>query len=310
MHSVSTTGAIHPAILEVFRTEVPDGAILDVKPPKIRLSTGKTYFFKIGSPGETEQYLGEAQALKEMHIAAPGLAPRLLACGLSGKDEHTSHPGGGEPYFVSDYKDMTSLTESAARKLGLRLATELHAYKSTQGFGFSVPTYCGVTRQDNGWYETWEECYDALIGGLVTRLESRGRFQDLCSKANSVRKRVIPKLLGPLIIQPVLLHGDLWSGNTGADKATGEPVIFDPSSYFGHNEADLAIARIFGGIPKTFFVTYHEHLPKTEPQDQYELRGDLYELYHYLNHTVIFGGFYASNAMTKVDRLLRAFPDE
>ena len=56
-----------------------------------------------------------------------------------------------------------------------------------------------------------------------------------------------------------------------------------------HCDYSLAIARIFGGIPKSFFMTYHEYLPKTEPTDQYELRGDLYELYHYLNHTVLFG---------------------
>ena len=30
-------------------------------------------------------------------------------------------------------------------------------------------------------------------------------------------------------------------------------------------------------------------MPKTEPVDQYELRGDLYGLFHYLNHTVLFG---------------------
>lgn len=56
-----------------------------------------------------------------------------------------------------------------------------------------------------------------------------------------------------------------------------------------HSATSLAIARIFGGIPKSFFRAYHEHLPKTEPEDQYEIRGDLYELYHYLNHTVLFG---------------------
>jgi len=46
---------------------------------------------------------------------------------------------------------------------------------------------------------------------------------------------------------------------------------------------------MFGGIPKSFFAEYHKHMPKTEPVDQYELRGDLYELFHYLNHTVLFG---------------------
>jgi fructosamine-3-kinase len=60
-------------------------------------------------------------------------------------------------------------------------------------------------------------------------------------------------------------------------------------SYHHHVEPSLAIARIFGGFPRSFFEKYHEHLPKTEPADQYELRGDLYELYHYLNHTVLFG---------------------
>lgn len=30
-------------------------------------------------------------------------------------------------------------------------------------------------------------------------------------------------------------------------------------------------------------------MPKSEPLEQYDLRADLYELYHYLNHTVLFG---------------------
>lgn len=67
--------------------------------------------------------------------------------------------------------------------------------------------------------------------------------------------RVIPVVLDPdkLVIQPVLIHGDLWvraselcgknqppshifqSGNTGEDQ-NGQPVIYDPSSMFAHNE--------------------------------------------------------------------------
>ena len=46
---------------------------------------------------------------------------------------------------------------------------------------------------------------------------------------------------------------------------------------------------MFGGFPASFFETYHAHFPKTEPVDQYEQRMYLYELYHYLNHTVLFG---------------------
>ena len=53
--------------------------------------------------------------------------------------------------------------------------------------------------------------------------------------------------------------------------------------------SSLAITRIFGGLPKSFYDTYHEHHPKSEPVAQYGLRVDLYELFHYLNHTLLFG---------------------
>jgi fructosamine-3-kinase len=36
----------------------------------------------------------------------------------------------------------------------------------------------------------------------------------------------------------------LQSGNAGIDKATGQPVIFDPASYYGHNEAEYEISTL------------------------------------------------------------------
>lgn len=61
--------------------------------------------------------------------------------------------------------------------------------------------------------------------------------------------------------QPVILHGDLWSGNAGYDETTCTPVIFDPASYYGHNEADLGITHMFGGTFFFFFVC--AIIPKT-----------------------------------------------
>ena len=46
---------------------------------------------------------------------------------------------------------------------------------------------------------------------------------------------------------------------------------------------------MFGGIPSSFYTEYHKHLPKSAPEEEYDLRSDLYVLFHYLNHTVIFG---------------------
>ncbi|KAF9502418.1 fructosamine kinase PKL/CAK/FruK [Pleurotus eryngii] len=266
--------------------------------PRIESSSGSQYFIKVGSPGEAEQYEGEAESLKAMDAASPGLAPRVLA---SGKESTT-----GRPHFISQYKDLTHLTDSASRKLGQRLAQELHAYKSSSGFGFGVPTYCGATRLENGWFETWEACYSAMVGDLARQLRKKGKYAGLCEAVEEVRERVIPRLLGSISVPPVLLHGDLWSGNTGTDRSTGEPVIFDPASFYGHNEADLAIGRMFGGIPGGFYEEYHKYLPKTEPVGQYGLRSELYQLFHYLNHTLLFGGSYQSSAMSKTRLLLSA----
>ncbi|KAJ7293140.1 fructosamine kinase PKL/CAK/FruK [Mycena rebaudengoi] len=258
--------------------------------------SGKLYFAKSGQPREEEQYFGEAASLKDMEIAAPGLAPRVLA---SGSD-------GGRPYLITEYKELPSLTDTAAKRLAQRLASELHQYKGLNGFGFQVPTYCGATRLENGWFDSWEECFGGLIGDLLAQLTKKGGYASLCAKGEEIRKTVIPKLLGPLVVQPVLLHGDLWSGNVGVEVNGGAPIIFDPASYYGHNEADLAITRLFGGVPATFFDSYHEFIGKTEPVNQYELRQDLYQLFHYLNHTLLFGGHYAASAGGKMEKLLAA----
>ncbi|KAF7979395.1 hypothetical protein HWV62_42498 [Athelia sp. TMB] len=146
-----------------------------------------------------------------MNIAAPGLSPKILVSGVTdGSDGERA----GQPYFLSEYKDLSGrLTDEAADVLAKRLATELHAYKSDMGFGFAVPTFCGATRQENGWYDTWAEFYSQLIGGLLSKLKRKGRFDDLISKGEE-------------------------SGNVGVDSSSGAPVIFDPSSMFGHNEAE------------------------------------------------------------------------
>ncbi|THH06792.1 hypothetical protein EW145_g3840 [Phellinidium pouzarii] len=211
--------------------------------PLITSSSGRRYYAKVGDLSEQEQYLGEVESLKHIVHAAPGLAPRVLVSGTN--DEEC-------PYFISEYKDVMPHSSASMTKLATRLATELHVHKSEQGFGFGVPTFCGLTRLENGWFDTWEKCFDALIGSLQEGLEKRGS-NVLCEKIASVRKTVIPYLLQPLRVDPVILHGDLWSGNTGVDSTSGEPIVYDPSSFYGHNEADLAIARIFGGFPQTFF---------------------------------------------------------
>ena len=168
-----------PQVLQKELEILEPNATFTASLPKIESSKGKRYFAKIGSISERDQYVGEAESLKEINNAAPGIAPRVFVYGDTD----------GKPYFLSEYLDYGYLTNKASGTLAKRLATELHQYKSTKGFGFQAPTYCGATRQDNGWYETWEVCYSAMMGALLAKLSQRGTFRELVDKGNEVRRR-------------------------------------------------------------------------------------------------------------------------
>lgn len=167
----------------------PDATFTMSAPNVVTSSSGTRYFAKIGSASEQEQFTGEAESLRELHTAAPELGPKVIASGLilGHGDERPSAKG--DPFFLSEYKDIGSLTNKSAEILGRRLATEVHAYKGGHGFGFAVPTFCGATRMANGWFSTWEECYDNLIGGLLLQLKKQGGFSALCDQAEKVREK-------------------------------------------------------------------------------------------------------------------------
>lgn len=58
-------------------------------------------------------------------------------------------------------------------------------------------------------------------------------------------------------------------------------VIYDPATFYGHHEFDLAIAGMFGGFSRSFYDAYHKLIPKAPG---FEARHRLYQLFHYLNH--------------------------
>ena len=167
--------------------------------PQVSSSSGKTYYAKTGTPREREQFVGEAESLRAIALAAPGLAPSLLAFGFVDEKGEEINGSEGRPFFISEYKDLRPLTVRSGAVLGKRLATELHNHTSPNGlgYGFAVPTFCGATRLRNGWYETWERCFDVLIGDLLSTLEARGGYSDLCRRGQDVRLRRVSLSLPP-----------------------------------------------------------------------------------------------------------------
>jgi fructosamine-3-kinase len=99
---------------------------------------------------------------------------------------------------------------------------------------------------------------------------------------------------------PSLLHGDLWGGNWGADRAQ-RPILFDPAVYYGDRETDLAMTRLFGGFGPAFYTAYQAAWPLDQAAGT---RRTLYNLYHVLNHAHLFGGGYAVQALAMMRKLL------
>jgi fructosamine-3-kinase len=81
----------------------------------------------------------------------------------------------------------------------------------------------------------------------------------------------------------------------------GEPTIYDPATYYGDREVDIAMTELFGGFSSAFYQGYNEVWPLSAG---YEQRKTLYNLYHILNHFNLFGGGYGSQANRAIATLL------
>ncbi|KAL1409469.1 fructosamine 3 kinase [Vanrija albida] len=273
---------LHPLLAEAFRSASIDPHTLPPASGNIIRTSTAAYFAKTGSGPTVAQMRGEAASLRAMAASAPaGLVPAVIGYAESE----------GEAGMVSAYAEGTR-GPAFQRRLGEALAA-MHCPGESQQYGFELPTHCGATAQDNAWNGSWEAFFrDQRLGALVAQI----RDARVSALWEELKAGALPLLLRDFRPppQPVILHGDLWSGNVAAG-AKGEPVIFDPASYYGHGEADLGITRMFGGFTPAFYDAYHAARPRSAPH--YERRQELYELYHHLNHALMFGGGYVASAV-------------
>ena len=188
-------------------------------------------------------------------------------------------------YILLEDLGQSSKRESFWQELGTALAT-LHSNQQAK-FGFPLDNYCGATRQVNtlssdGYtffaeYRLMTLARQADDAGLLERAVTR-RIESLCSRLD----QLIPA-------QPAaLLHGDLWSGNIHCCE-TGQAAVIDPAAYYGWPEAELAMTQLFGQFDGACYEAY-QATTKIEPD--WSDRADLYNLYHLLNHLLMFGGSY------------------
>jgi fructosamine-3-kinase len=257
----------------------------------------RQYFVKTSASGE-EMFRGEHASLNAIASVVPGFCPRSLAWGPF---EEKGEPKGF--FLVTEYLDLSGRggggggKTTLAQRLGKLHSTPAPALPDgKRGFGFPVATYCGDTRQANRIHDSWADFYaNERLRSIVAESEQRnGRDDGLHELVERTATEVVPALLrdghlgGRAGVTPVVVHGDLWSGNasrgrivTGdadADAADVSDVVYDPSACYAHSEYDLGIMHMFGGFGRAFFDEYHRVVPQTEPVDEYEDRIRLYEL--------------------------------
>lgn len=249
-------------------------------------TTEGDFFAKWSASGAPDLHESEAAGLREMASAETGLVvPRVLAA---------SRPREGWPAFLL-IEWLEPGPQEAPDALGRGLAA-LHR-KAAGEFGFAGPSYCGTTRQENEWTSSWPAFFAErrLLPLLATITTVRG----LSATERRVYDRVVarlPDLLGHSPV-PSLIHGDLWLGNVFA-SARG-PALIDPACAYADREMEFGITTLFGGFASPFWSAYDEAWPL--PPDWRD-RNPLYQLYHLLNHHLLFGGHYGGEALALARR--------
>jgi fructosamine-3-kinase len=251
------------------------------------------YLLKLNRASLIEMFEAEAAGLSELAKTQTIKVPAPICWGIA--DEHS--------YLVLEYLDLTTTANSQNwAEMGSNLAA-MHRFRQIDGakFGWQINNTIGSTPQINTWESDWATFFaNHRIGYQLQIARQKGGYFPKAAEL----LQAIPRILADYRPQPSLVHGDLWSGNASFTTA-GIPVIFDPATYWGDREVDLAMTELFGGFPADFYQGY-EHVYPLVPG--YAKRKDLYNLYHILNHYNLFGGSYRSQVNSTIDRLVRDFP--
>jgi fructosamine-3-kinase len=213
--------------------------------------TNTKYFVKSARGGHDmlkAEYLG----VKEMSETQTIKVPKPIAFG--------DGPGNAA-FVIFEYLDFCGV--GSGKELGVQLAM-MHRCVSENGkFGFHVDSTIGATPQPNlPWIDDWGEFWDKHRLGHMLKLTNNAGLSD--KEVEQLRTKTRQLLSHEP--QPSLLHGDLWGGNKSYAKVDGKvvPVIFDPATYYGDREADVAMTFLFGGFGADFYEGYESEWPLPE----------------------------------------------
>jgi len=234
------------------------------------------YFLKTNThPESIRMFACEYHALEKIYHTHTIRVPRPIAY----------HHSNGRAFLLMEFlqrgKPAPGFWDIFAEQLA-----GLHRISHSQ-YGFDEDNYIGLIPQPNPQMQHWPEFFArARIAPLVKQAYDQQLLEKSELHLAETLIRKLPELLPD--DRASLLHGDLWGGNFMVSD-DGMPAIYDPASYFGHREMDIAMADLFGGFDRHFFEVYAS-LSGLEQGWRRRLR--LHQLYYLLVHLLLFGRSY------------------
>lgn len=246
-----------------------------------------SYFIKVNAAHFVGAFAAEADALRAMRATRSIYAPEPLIWDSDGESS----------FLIMEALTFGRPAPADWQNMGQQLAA-LHANHGRR-FGWNGDNWIGGTRQHNRPLDNWADFFRECRLRPQIEVAHHNGYRLTSTEALLAASDWLLKNHHP---DPSLLHGDLWSGNA-AFLQDGCPVVYDPASYYGDRETDLAFTEFFGGFAPKFYEAYSGATPLPPG---YTLRKDLYNLYHLLNHVNLFGGSYVSQAQQLIARLVGA----
>jgi fructosamine-3-kinase len=239
-----------------------------------------------------------APAAAALHAEADGLHAlaatrtiRVPAVDALGDDDGTT-------LLVLEWLDLRRPDAGFGARFGRALGALHAAPVDPPRYGWPRDNVLGATPQRNrltagGGTGDWIAFVASeRLGAMQARLDPR-RDAALIDAVDGVVAALPACFADGHAPRPSLIHGDLWSGNWGM-LADGTPVVYDPAVSWSDAEAELAMMELFGAPPSGFWPAYRD---AAGLHPGYAQRRAVYQLYHLLNHVVLFGGGYGAQAL-------------
>ncbi|MCF7568577.1 fructosamine kinase family protein [Sabulilitoribacter arenilitoris] len=244
-------------------------------------TTKNSYFLKLNSASTLNMFQAEAYGLELIAKTNTIKTPKVIAF-----DSFEN-----SAFLLMEFIESKRATAEDFKLLGEQLAT-LHKCTS-DSFGLDKDNYIGSLPQSNSAHKTWVKFYthERLLPQLELAQQKGLLSVSECPSEQHIKNHLELLFKG---IKPSLLHGDLWSGNYLISK-NSEPYLIDPAVYYGHNEVDIAMTKLFDGFGNAFYESYHSYFPLDENTSA---RIDIYQLYYLLVHLNLFGSSYYGSVVS------------